>query len=127
MNRLPIPNKMQIHLTGSLTDSTPAFMAALRNVLIKVHTSLVGISQSFVEDNKVEMRRAMEGDTRALTERDRRQRLDEIRERERSEKSDCGGGRRNWKRWSTERQWLERPWRREQSLAFNPKKASHDL
>ena len=58
----------------------------------------------------------VEGDTRALTERNRRQRLDEIREPERSERSECSGGRWNWKRWSTERQWLEQPWRREQSF-----------
>jgi hypothetical protein len=116
MNRLPIPKKMQIHLTGFLTDSTPVFMAALWNLQIEVQTSPAGIPQSFVEEKKVETRRAKQGDTRALTERDRKQKLDEIRELERSEKSDRGGGRRNWKRRSTERQWLEQPWRREQSF-----------
>ena len=62
------------------------------------------------------MPRAKERDTRALTERDRKQRLDEMRELERSERSDRVGGKRNWKRWSTERQWLEQPWRCEQSF-----------
>jgi serine/arginine repetitive matrix protein 1 len=91
-------------------------MAALWNLPVEVQISPAGIPQSFVEEKKVEMHRAEEGDTRALRQRDRRQRLDEIRERERSERSERGGGRRNWKRWSTERQWLERPWRREQSF-----------
>jgi serine/arginine repetitive matrix protein 1 len=89
----PDPKKMQINLTGFLTDSTPVFMAALWNLLIEAQTSPAGIPQSFVEEKKEEMRRAKEGDTRALTERDRRQRLDEIRDRERSERSDRGGGR----------------------------------
>jgi hypothetical protein len=92
MNRLPIPKKLQINLTGFLTDSTPVFMAALWNLLIEAQASPAGIPQSFVEEKKEEMRRAKEGDTRALTERDRRQRLDEIRDRERSERSDRGGG-----------------------------------
>jgi hypothetical protein len=112
----PDPKKLQIHLTGFLTDSTPVFMAALWNLQIEVQTSPAGILQSFVEEKKVETRRAKQGDTRALTERDCRQRLDEIRELERSERSDRGSGRRNWKRWSIERQWLEEPWRREQSF-----------
>ncbi|KAI9465339.1 hypothetical protein BJY52DRAFT_1183912 [Lactarius psammicola] len=81
----PDPKKMQINLTGFLTDSTPIFMAALWNLLIEAQTSPAGIPRSFVEEKKEEMRRAQEGDTRALTERDRRQRLDEIRDRERSE------------------------------------------
>ncbi len=89
----PDPKKMQINLTGFLTDSTPIFMAALWNLLIEAQTSPAGIPQSFVEEKKEEMRRAKEGDTRALVERDRRQRLDEIRDRERSERSDRGGGR----------------------------------
>jgi serine/arginine repetitive matrix protein 1 len=112
---------MRIHLTGFLTDSTFVFMAVLWNLLIEAQTSPVGIPQSFVEEQKEEMRRAKEGDTRALTERDRRQRLDEIREREPSERSDRGG-RRNWKLWSAERHWLERPWRRERTFPrFQPK------
>jgi PWI domain len=113
---------MPTNLTGFLTDSTPVFMAVLWNLLIEAQTSPAGILQSFVEEKKVETRRAKEGDTRALTDRDRRQRLDEIRELERSERSDRGSGRRNWKRWSTERQWLEQPWMREQPfLRFQSK------
>ena len=84
---------MQINLTGFLTDSTSAFMVALWNLLIEAQASPAGIPRSFVEEKKEEMRRAKEGDTRALTERDRRMRLDEVRERERSERVDRGGGR----------------------------------
>lgn len=84
---------MQINLTGFLTDSTPAFMVALWNLLIEAQDSTAGIPRSFVEEKKEEMRRAKEGDTRALAERDRRVRLDEVRERERSERSERGGGR----------------------------------
>jgi serine/arginine repetitive matrix protein 1 len=84
---------MQINLTGFLTDSTPAFMVALWNLLIEAQASPAGIPHSFVEEKKEEMRRAKEGDTRALAERDRRMRLDEVRERERSERSERGGGR----------------------------------
>jgi PWI domain len=84
---------MQINLTGFLTDSTPAFMVALWNLLIEAQASPAGIPHSFVEEKKEEMRRAKEGDTRALAERDRRMRLDDIRERERSERTERGGGR----------------------------------
>lgn len=84
---------MQINLTGFLTDSTSAFMVALWNLLIEAQASPAGIPRSFVEEKKEEMRRAKEGDTRALTERDRRMRLDEVRERERSERVERGGGR----------------------------------
>src|SRR5258708_1216238 len=83
---------MQISLTGFLTDSTPAFMVALWNLLIEAQASPAGIPRSFVEEKKEEMRRAKEGDTRALAERDRRMRLDDIREHERSERSERGGG-----------------------------------
>ena len=79
------------------------------------------------------MRRAKERNPRVLTERSQAER-GEIRERERSERSDRGGGggggvrRRNWKPWSIERQWLEQPWRREQSFSlFYSKKTSHVL
>lgn len=84
---------MQINLTGFLTDSTPAFMVALWNLLIEAQASPAGIPRSFVEEKKEEMRRAKESDTHALAERDRRMRLDDIRERERSERSERGGGR----------------------------------
>ncbi|KAI0002131.1 hypothetical protein BJV74DRAFT_876601 [Russula compacta] len=89
----PDPKKMQINLTGFLTDSTAAFMVALWNLLIEAQDSPAGIPRSFVEEKKEEMRRAKEGDTRALGERDRRMRLDQVRERERSERSERGGGR----------------------------------
>ena len=89
----PDPKKMQINLTGFLTDSTSAFMVALWNLLIEAQASPAGIPRSFVEEKKEEMRRAKEGDTRALTERDRRTRLDEVRGRERSERAERGGGR----------------------------------
>jgi serine/arginine repetitive matrix protein 1 len=69
---------LQTSLIFSLT--TPVFMAALWNLLIETKTSPAGIPQSFLEVKKEEMRRAKEGDTRALTELDRRQRLDEIRD-----------------------------------------------
>ena len=46
-----------------------------------------------MEEKKEEMRRRVkEGDTHALTERDRRKRLDEIRDLERLERSDRVGG-----------------------------------
>ena len=89
----PDPKKMQINLTGFLTDSTSAFMVALWNLLIEAQASPAGIPRSFVEEKKEEMRRAKEGDTRALAERDRRTRLDEVRGRERSERAERGGGR----------------------------------
>ncbi|KAH9174874.1 PWI domain-containing protein, partial [Lactarius sanguifluus] len=54
----PDPKKMQINLTGFLTDSTPVFMAALWNLLIEAQTSPAGIPRSFVEEKKEEMRRA---------------------------------------------------------------------
>ncbi|KAF8504818.1 PWI domain-containing protein, partial [Russula emetica] len=54
----PDPKKMQINLTGFLTDSTPAFMVALWNLLIEAQTSPAGIPHSFVEEKKEEMRRA---------------------------------------------------------------------
>ena len=43
---------MQINLTGFLTDSTPAFMVALWNLLIEAQASPAGIPRSFVEEKK---------------------------------------------------------------------------
>ena len=95
MNRLPIPKKGRpTSLVFSLTLPPSSWLPL---------TFPWGIPQIFVEEKKIETRRDKEGDTRALTERDRRQRLDEIRELERSERSDRRGERRNWKRGSTER------------------------
>ncbi|KAI0251213.1 PWI domain-containing protein, partial [Lactifluus subvellereus] len=54
----PDPKKMQINLTGFLTDSTPAFMVALWDLLIEAQASPAGIPRSFVEEKKEEMRRA---------------------------------------------------------------------
>ncbi|KAI0282769.1 PWI domain-containing protein, partial [Russula aff. rugulosa BPL654] len=54
----PDPKRMQINLTGFLTDSTPAFMVALWNLLIEAQASPAGIPHSFVEEKKEEMRRA---------------------------------------------------------------------
>ncbi|KAH9956278.1 PWI domain-containing protein, partial [Russula dissimulans] len=53
----PDPKKMQINLTGFLTDSTPEFMVALWNLLIEAQASPAGIPRSFVEEKKEEMRR----------------------------------------------------------------------
>ncbi|KAI0066869.1 PWI domain-containing protein [Artomyces pyxidatus] len=86
----PDPKKMQINLTGFLTDSTSTFMLALWNLLLEAQESPTGIPRTLVEAKKEEMRRANKGDNRALEERDRRLRLDEIREREREAR---GGGR----------------------------------
>ena len=105
MNRLPIPKKCRsTSLVFTLTlclCSWPPFGT------YKVQTYPAGITQSFVEERKVEMRRAKERNPRVLTERSQAER-GEIRERERSERSDRGGGggggrRRNWKPWSIER------------------------
>lgn len=74
---------MQINLTGFLTKSTPAFMDALWSLLIEAQESPAGIPKTFVDEKKEEMRKAKEGDTRAFDERDRRVRLDDIRDRER--------------------------------------------
>ncbi|KAI0034658.1 PWI domain-containing protein [Vararia minispora EC-137] len=73
----PDPRRMQINLTGFLTNSTPAFMAALWNLLLEAQESPAGIPKTFVEEKKEEMRRTRANDTRALEERDRRLRLDE--------------------------------------------------
>lgn len=81
---------MQINLTGFLTNKTPEFMIALWKLLLDAQASPAGIPTAFVEEKKAEMREAQQKDTRALNERDRRARLDEIRDREREER---GGGR----------------------------------
>jgi serine/arginine repetitive matrix protein 1 len=86
----PDPKKMQINLTGFLTNSTSAFMSALWALLLEAQDSTTGIPRTIVEEKKQEMRKAQEDDTRVLDERDRRARLDEIRDGERSGR---GGGR----------------------------------
>jgi serine/arginine repetitive matrix protein 1 len=84
---------MQINLTGFLTSSTPAFMSALWTLLLEAQESPAGVPRTFVEEKKEEMRKAREGDTKAIDERDRRARLDEIRDRERGERGGRGRGR----------------------------------
>ena len=81
---------MQINLTGFLTKNTPTFMAELWKLLLEAQESPAGVPRTFVEQKKEEMRQARAGDTRALEERDRRARLDEIRA---SERDTRGGGR----------------------------------
>ena len=71
---------MQINLTGFLTKHTAEFMSSLWKLLLEAQDSPAGVPQTFVEEKKAEMRQARMGDTRALEERDRRARLDEIRE-----------------------------------------------
>ena len=68
---------MQINLTGFLTNSTPDFMVALWALLLEAQDSPAGVPRTFVEEKKEEMRKAREGDTHALDERDRRARLDD--------------------------------------------------
>lgn len=82
---------MQINLTGFLTNSTASFMSALWALLLEAQDTKTGIPQTFVEEKKQEMRRAREGDTRALDERDRRVRLDDFRPNDRG--GFRGGGR----------------------------------
>lgn len=87
----PDPKKMQINLTGFLTNSTPGFMVALWSLLLEAQDSPAGVPRTFVEEKKEEMRKAREGDTRALDERDRRARLDDYRPNDRG--GSRGGGR----------------------------------
>lgn len=82
---------MQINLTGFLTKDTPVFMTALWKLLIEAQESAAGVPQSMVEAKKQEMRNAKAGDTRAIEERDRRARLDEIRASERDARNSGRG------------------------------------
>ena len=91
MLQTPDPKKMQINLTGFLTSSTGTFMTALWSLLLEAQDSPAGVPKTFVEEKKEEMRKARESDQRAFGERDRRARLDEIRENERSDRGDRGG------------------------------------
>ena len=84
---------MQINLTGFLTSKTAEFMIGLWKLLLEAQASPSGIPQTFVEEQKEEMRRAREKDSRAINESDRRARLDEIRERDRERNSGRGRGR----------------------------------
>ncbi|KAF8155979.1 PWI domain-containing protein [Crassisporium funariophilum] len=86
----PDPRKMQINLTGFLTKDTPEFMSSLWKLLLEAQSDVTGVPRTFVEQKKEEMRKAREGDTRAIDERDRRARLDELRDGDRGGR---GGGR----------------------------------
>ena len=66
-------------------------MTALWDLLLESQDSPGGVPTSMVEAKKEELRRAKESDQRVIDERDRRMRLDEIRDRERHERSDRGG------------------------------------
>ncbi len=65
-------------------------MSALWNLLLEAQDSPAGVPRTFVEEKKQEMRQVRAGDTRAIEERDRRARLDEVRTSEREAR---GGGR----------------------------------
>jgi len=72
------PKRIQINLTGFLAKNTPAFMSALWNLLLEAQSEITGVPRTFLEQKKEEMRKARETDGRAIDERDRRARLDEI-------------------------------------------------
>ena len=82
---------MQINLTGFLTKDTGKFMEALWKLLLEAQEEVSGVPRTFVEQKKEEMRKARAGDTRAIDERDRRARLDEIRDSERGGRGGRGG------------------------------------
>lgn len=89
--KTPDPRRMQINLTGFLTKSTPAFMSALWQLLLEAQESPAGVPRTFVEEKKAEMRQAKAGDSRAIEERDRRARLDDIRNSERDARGGARG------------------------------------
>ncbi|EAU89259.2 SR-rich pre-mRNA splicing activator [Coprinopsis cinerea okayama7 len=78
-NPTPDPRKMQISLQGFLTNKTASFMTELWKLLIEAQEEVTGVPRTFVEQKKEELRRARENDARAIDERDRRMRLDEMR------------------------------------------------
>jgi len=84
---------MQINLTGFLIKDTPVFMEALWKLLLEAQEDVTGVPRTFVEQKKEEMRKAREGDTRAIDERDRRARLDEMQFRGGGGRGDGRGGR----------------------------------
>jgi len=59
-------------------------MVALWKLLLEAQDSPAGVPRTFVEEKKEEMRKAREGDTHALDERDRRARLDDYKSNDRS-------------------------------------------
>lgn len=82
---------MQINLTGFLTKDTPEFMKSLWKLLLEAQEDVTGVPRTFVEQKKEEMRKARQNDTRAIDERDRRARLDEIRDSDRGGRGGRGG------------------------------------
>ncbi|KAJ7920754.1 PWI domain-containing protein [Mycena leptocephala] len=62
----PDPKKMQLLLTSFLTKDAPIFMSALWTLLLEAQTEVTGVPRTFVEEKKEEMRKAREGDTRAM-------------------------------------------------------------
>lgn len=68
-------------------------MIALWALLLEAQDSPAGVPRTFVEEKKEEMRKAREGDTRALDERDRRARLDDYRTNDRGGSRGNGRGR----------------------------------
>jgi hypothetical protein len=70
-------------------------MKDLWSLLLEAQESTAGVPKRFVEEKKAEMRAARDVDTRALHERDRRSRLDEMRDSDRPPRGndwDRGGG-----------------------------------
>lgn len=68
-------------------------MEALWKLLLEAQEDVTGVPRTFVEQKKEEMRKAREGDTRAIDERDRRVRLDEMQFRGGGGRGDGRGGR----------------------------------
>ncbi|KAJ7610258.1 hypothetical protein DFH06DRAFT_1485605 [Mycena polygramma] len=62
----PDPKKMQLLLTSFLAKDAPIFMSALWTLLLEAQTEVTGVPRTFVEEKKEEMRKAREGDTRAI-------------------------------------------------------------
>lgn len=79
----PDPKMMQIHLTPFMPKNIAKFMAELWIMLLDAQASDVGVPRALLEEKKEQMRQARATDTRAIEERDRRVRLDEIRANER--------------------------------------------
>ncbi|KZS96357.1 PWI domain-containing protein [Sistotremastrum niveocremeum HHB9708] len=91
---IPDPRLIQINLQGFLTTNTAAFMKALWSLLIEAQNNPAGIPQTFIEQQKEDLKKAQ---ANRGPQDQRRERLDEVRERERRERNDArgdgGGGR----------------------------------
>ena len=84
---------MQINLTGFLNKDAPTFMQELWKLLLECQETDSGVPRSLIEEWKTKNRNVRQNDVRAVEERDRRQRLDEIRSNERDNRRGRGGGR----------------------------------